>query len=104
MATAPTDDPLGNSDRTVGVLGYLEGALKSLKRQALLFDQIGIPDDLNVVSDFAELDWLRDIGIVRDMYPLILSHYGTKQYLDAFVAVTGEVIDVMAIPDQQAQL
>jgi hypothetical protein len=46
MATTPTDDPLADSDRTVGVNWELDSRniLKSLKREALLFDQIGIPN------------------------------------------------------------
>jgi len=76
MATAPTDDPLGNDDCTVGVCGEQDlGDLKSLKRDALLFDQIAIPNlDRNVADlrydldrdSLDELFWLRDIGIVRD--------------------------------------
>jgi hypothetical protein len=77
MATTPTDDLLANSDRTVGVYGYPFLALsKSLKREALLFDQIGIPAVAQLRSEVtqfeerlrvAELVWLRDMGIVRDL-------------------------------------
>jgi hypothetical protein len=54
-------------------------------------------------STFDELDWLRDIGVVRDADtrtdsddPRVL-----RQYLDALVAETGQPIDVKAIPDEQ---
>jgi len=40
MATTPTDEPL---DRTVGVHAYMDqNSLETLKREALLFDQIAI--------------------------------------------------------------
>jgi hypothetical protein len=95
MATTPTDDPLVNSDRTVGVRADIDdgrlkpkwdqAGLKLLKREALLFDQILIPElerwlppagswrwrsHLDWGYPFAskheakELRWLRDIGVV----------------------------------------
>jgi hypothetical protein len=98
MPTTPTDDLLANSDRTVGVHGFLDHATNALKREALLFDQIGIPQlDLNVVSSLDDLFWLRDIGIVRDVPPLFLG----AQHLDAFVAETEEPIVTMPIPDER---
>jgi hypothetical protein len=103
MATAPTDDPLVDSDRTVGVLPYLDHASKSLKRQALLFDQIGVPTiDLNVVSGFDEVDWLREIGIVRDVPALFLGNDppAMHAYLDAVATETGNPIDIESIPEQ----
>jgi len=82
MATTPTDDPLANSDRTVGVRGHLgRDILKALKREALLFDQIAILDldlldrSLGRVSRL-ELGWLKDIGIVREG-PLLAEMEGT---------------------------
>jgi hypothetical protein len=65
VPATPTDDALANSDRTVGVLPYLDHVSK-LKREALLFDQIGIPHRLNPDGNRDELDRLRDIGIVLD--------------------------------------
>ena len=54
------DDPLLNSERTVGVRGELlrwnersadfEAIVGSLKQEALLFDQIGIPADSGLLT------------------------------------------------------
>jgi hypothetical protein len=115
MPTTPTDDPLANSGRTVGIHAYQKLVTKSLKREALLFDQIGFRDLDYMLSDLdifgfhefhpsaVELYWLRDIGIARDVPPL---HYNRcsspvdRQFLDAIVAETGKPIDVTAIPDE----
>jgi hypothetical protein len=114
MATTPTDDPLANSDRTVGVIGDPDSDLKSLKQEVLLFDQIALPglDFLLAMpmpthgrfrEDCDELAFLQDIGIVRNIRSF--DHIGLvhptpiRQYLAALVAETGEPIDVMAIPD-----
>ena len=120
MPTTPTDDPLANSDRTVGVSGELDhDTVRSLKRDALLFDQIVIPNSDNIPESWgsielselkriskSELDWLRDIGIVRDIPWLVRTDHPTlyRQYLNAWVAETGEPIDVMAIPDERIKL
>jgi hypothetical protein len=43
MATTPTDHPLANSERTVGVHSYVHYNISEvLKREALVFDQIAI--------------------------------------------------------------
>lgn len=135
MATKPTDDPLANTDRTVGVHGGLGrwelgdwklGDIKSLKREALLFDQIALPDldwslkvgaleervsdltrsslsHVDFVSSHDELYWLRDHGIVRDLptrggeYLLFDQPTANRQYLNAFVAETGISNHIMAI-------
>jgi hypothetical protein len=100
MATTPTDDPLANSDRTVGLHAYPDDATKALKRDSLLFDQIAVANlDRRMSSSLDELFWLRDIGIVLAISPF---HYDDPhQFLDAITAVTGEPIDVTAIPDEQ---
>jgi hypothetical protein len=122
MATTPTDDPLANSDRTVGVrfAPLNQDLLKSLKRDALLFDQIGIreirrPDpqlsdhigggwfkrdrpfsggaQLSKFEGLDELEWLRDSGIVRGI-PLLNAHSPVdRQYRDAVAAEMGVPID-----------
>ena len=120
MATTPTDDPLADSDRTVGVNWELDSRniLKSLKREALLFDQIGIPWlDYWLLSLrrrgadaslFNELDWLRDISVVWELNLVQQADYFLnedrppvlRQYLGVIVAETGKPIDVITIPDQ----
>ena len=118
MATTPTDDPLTNSDRTVGIHRYKDWAFKSLKREALLFDQIGIPWlDYWLLSLrrrgadaslFNELDWLRDISVVWELNLVQQADYFLnedrppvlRQYLGVIVAETGKPIDVITIPDQ----
>lgn len=96
METAPTDDPL---DRTVGVHTFLDQITsKALKREALLFDQIGIPN-LNLLS-VDELFWLQDIGVVRDVPNSPERERSHRHLLTAIVAETGEPIDV-AISDER---
>ena len=76
MATAPNDDPLANTDGVVGVRGRLPNDLESFKRDALLFDQIGIPELDQRVSRFPaslsqvgeHLLWLRDINERGHLY------------------------------------
>ena len=102
MPTPPTDVPIANSDRTVGVHTGLDGdTFKSLKRDVLLFDQIASPAldqdvayHMSVFSDRDpdELFWLRDIGIVRDIPPVTIA------------AATGMPIDGKAIPDEGIEL
>jgi hypothetical protein len=117
MATTPADDPLVNSDRTVGVWGaspFNEDDLKPFKRYALLFDQIAIPPpdrSLRVHSRMEpgqsdwldELDWLRDRGIVRhaELTAGLTNPLAARQYLGAVVAETGEPIEVSAMSDQE---
>ena len=113
MATPPTDDPLANSDRTVGVHAVLIQDTKSFKRGALLFDQIGIPAlgrPAYFPVDFGAWDevfWLRDIGIVWDIGHHIFNigeePTVRRQYLEAIAAVTGMPIDVKAIPDERLE-
>ena len=109
MATAPTDEPLPNSDRTVGVraLPLPNYAPNAFKRDALLFHQIVIPGvGFHRISGFDELYWLRDIGIVLDV-PLHLFppryDYSTlaRQQLDVLVAEMGVPIDALEIPDER---
>jgi hypothetical protein len=110
MATTPTDDPLANSDRTVGVR-WNWGAwdlnnIKALKREALLFDQIAFRLNLDTQDNLdgvvkLELNWLQDKGIVRSIFP---EWHGDdpladRDFLAATVAETREPIDIMAIPD-----
>jgi hypothetical protein len=86
VPATPTDDALANSDRTVSVLPNLDHVSK-LKREALLFDQIGIPRRLNPDGNRDELDRLRDIGIVLDIPRLGFSLKDPttlRQFLAAF--------------------
>ena len=97
MATMPTDDPL---ERTVGVRWELDYQvpLESLKREALLFDQIAIPNLDQKVASNEKLYWLRDNGIVRDINTESRSEpTANLQYLDEM----GEPIDVIAIRDER---
>jgi hypothetical protein len=98
MATTPTGDPLVNSDRTVGVRPRLD--FKSLKREALLFDQIAIQllDTELAVSHgrrLREVLWLRDLGIIRDIPKRDYRHDPTE-YLNAIAAETGRPIEPLA--------
>jgi hypothetical protein len=117
MATTPTDDPLVNSDRTVGVRWDLDqNTLQSLKREVLLFNQIAIPElDSRVpraisslshldgfVGNFDELFWLRDIGIIRDL-PALLPDGDTARLLLAAIEAEMGPPDVMVTPDEQLQ-
>lgn len=119
MATPPTDDP---RDRTVGVRKALgpwiveHDGVEPLKREALLFDQIAIPDvdkklaalaaaGFTHVNGIREVCWLRDVGIVRDVPPFTNEDFDSpvpRQCVDAMLAEMGEPpIDDRAIDDER---